>query len=192
MTAGTQKIFHPEPTIGFLAKAKKLNEGLPALEQALAAARAAGGSAAVEQAAKAVRQNRSDHFNQVLDAAVAGVFLVLVTMILVLSIREWILLLARRRLATLHETEPVWLPDYALAQAKPWHIFSILALGIGLARELSGEAQIDRLERHQTACACRHGELDRQAPEELDPRRARQQAYLRMTEKRFSGVNRCC
>lgn len=192
MTAGTQKIFHPEPTIGFLAKARKLNDGLPKLEQALAAARAAGDPATVEQAAKAVRQNRSDHFNQVLDAVVAGIFLVLVTLILVLSFREWVLLLARKRLATLHETEPVWLPDYALAQARPWHVLSVLALGIGLARELSGEAQIDRLEHHDAACACGHGELDQRAPEGLDPRRTRQQAYLRMTEKRFSGVNRCC
>lgn len=191
LTAGTQKIFHPQPTIGFLAKARTLNDALPALEQAVVAARAGGDLAAVDLAVKAVRRNRSDHFNQVLDAAVAGVFMVLVMMILVLSIREWILLLARRRLATLHETEPVWLPDYALAQAKPWHFLSILAVGFGLLRELSGEAQIERLERPDPACACGHSELDH-AMEGLDARRLRQQAYLKMTEKRFSGVNRCC
>ncbi len=190
-TAGTQKIFHPEPTIGFLAKAKTLDEALPALEQAVVSARAGGDLAAVDHAVKAVRRNRGDHFNQVLDAVVAGVFLVLVMMILVLSIREWILLLARRRLAFLHETEPVWLPDYALAQAKPWHLVSVLALGFGLIRELSGEAQIERLERPDPACAWDHPGLDH-ANEGLDARRLRQRAYLQMTEKRFSGVNRCC
>ena len=49
----------------------------------------------------------------------AGIFLVLVTAIILLSLREWILLLSRRKPAVLHETEPVWLPDYAVKEAGP-------------------------------------------------------------------------
>ena len=201
MTAGTQKIFHPNPTIGFLAKARVLDESLPALEQTLASARLAGDGLVVENAAKAVRQNRGERFNQVLDAVVAGVFLVLVVMILLLSIREWILLLARKRLATLHETQPVWLPHYALAEARSMRLFSLLALGIGLARELSGEAQMDRLEGPGAACHCGEVKLEpgdqirageSVQPARLGSKRDRQRAYLQMTEKRFDGVTRCC
>ena len=42
VTAGVQKIWHPDPRIGFLAQAKVLSEQLPALEQAVTAAKAAG------------------------------------------------------------------------------------------------------------------------------------------------------
>ena len=58
-------------------------------------------------------------FNNLLDAAVAGTFLVLVTAIIFVSVCEWILLLSRRKPAVLHETEPVWLPDYAMKEAGP-------------------------------------------------------------------------
>ena len=49
-------------------------------------------------------------FNNYLDAVAAGIFLVLVIAILVVSIREWVLILSGRKVAVLHETEPVWLP----------------------------------------------------------------------------------
>ncbi len=42
LTAGAQKIGHPDPRIGFLAQAMVLNEQLPTLEQAVTAAQAAG------------------------------------------------------------------------------------------------------------------------------------------------------
>jgi len=64
-------------------------------------------------------------------------------------------------IATLHETQPVWLPHYALAEAGSMRFFSLLALGIGLARELSGEAQMDRLEAPGAACHCGEAKLDR-------------------------------
>ena len=100
MTAGFQKIFHPDPRIGFLAQAKTLQEKRPALEQAVVAARATGEAAALESAGKALRTNRVLYFNNLLDAAVAGVFLILVSAIALLSLREWILLLTRRKPAT--------------------------------------------------------------------------------------------
>ena len=44
--------------------------------------------------------------------------LLLVVAIFFISVREWVLLLAQKKLATLRETPPTWLPDYALAEAK--------------------------------------------------------------------------
>jgi carbon starvation protein len=202
MTAGVQKIFHPKPTIGFLAKAESLNRELPALEMKVQAAVSSGGREVLEEARKAVRRNRIEHFNQVLDATVAGVFLSLVVLIVLLSIREWVLLLARKRLATLHETEPVWLPDYALAQARPLHMFSVFALAFALAKELSGEAEVERMQEHH-ACGetLSHDSLTGKPTPVVKPslpqgpsdQKGRQkQLYLRMTEKRFTGVTRCC
>jgi carbon starvation protein len=80
-TAAWQKIFSPLPRIGFLAQASQL-------EAALASGRIAADKAADTQ-----------HliFNNRLDAVVAGVFLVLVTTILVDSIRLWIGILHGKR-----------------------------------------------------------------------------------------------
>ena len=117
-------------------------------------------------------------FNNLLDAAVAGTFLVLVTAIILLSVREWILLLSRRKPAVLHETEPVWLPDYALKEAGPdlRTVAGTAALAFGLAKELSGEAHFERA--RQQACEC--------------ARPSDQQIFTQATEARFNGVRRCC
>ena len=69
-----------------------------------------------------------------------------------LSIREWILLLAKKRAADLRETAPVWLPHYELSAERPLHLFSLLALAFALARELSGESAIAR--EHAALCNC--------------------------------------
>ncbi|MBI4658443.1 MAG: carbon starvation protein A [Verrucomicrobia bacterium] len=200
MTAGYQKIFHPDPRVGFLAQAKALDEKLPALNQALQAAEATGSAEAIASARKSAATNRTLRFNNVLDAAVAGIFLVLVVMIVLLSAREWLLLLARRRLALLHEAEPVWLPDYAIAEGKPLRLFSLFALAFALARELSGEAALDRAEPAAQACHSCEAEA-------LSAAKGRSRAtaspgnglevdrgklYAESVERRFQGINRCC
>ncbi len=202
MTAGWQKIFHPKPAIGFLAKAAALDKALPALVQEQELAAASGDDGRWAKARKAVHQNRSEHFNQRLDALVAGVFLILVVCIVILSVREWVLLLARKRLSTLHESQPVWLPDYALAEAKPLHLLSLFALGLALAKELSGEAEVSRLHTAAASCPCEiaHPKTGRVSVDEAHgsmtaaelTKTARESAYLRMTERRFAGVKRCC
>jgi len=191
MTAGAQKVWHPDPRIGFLAQAAQLAKNRPALEQALASAQALQDPAAIETARKALRANRTLRFNNLLDAAVAGGFMVLMTTILCLSVREWILLLARRKLAVLHETPPVWLPHYAVAESRPLHLVSLLALALALAKELCGQAQFERLQQaHAPLCPC--------AAPSQDPRGANlerqknQRLYLAATEARFNGVRRCC
>jgi carbon starvation protein len=171
MTAGVQKIFHSDPRIGFLSQAKVLNKKLPALKAA----------PDTEENRKAIRTNRTLYFNNWLDAFVAGIFLALVVLIVFLSVREWLLLMARRRVAQLHESPPVWLPEYAVAEARPANVVALIALSFALVRELSGQADVERAQQ----CACqafRVSGLEDKA-----------QAYQRALEHKYNGsVNRCC
>ncbi len=186
-TAATQKIWHREeradfPKIGFLQLAEDAAAKRPALEAALATATAAGDEGGIKAAGKALRSNRAQTFNNRLDAIITGFFLALVTIIVCISVREWILLLARKKAAQLRETPPTWLPDYAVAEARPMHVASLITLGFALLRELSGEAKVDRIERAQ--CACAHH------PE--GAKGARSSAYVQAAEERYQGINRCC
>jgi len=193
VTAGVQKVWHPDPRIGFLAQARVLNEKLPALEQALVAAQPGGAAGAVEAAAKALHANRVLHFNNLLDAIVATAFLALVSSIVLLSVREWVLLLARRKLAVLRETEPVWLPDYAVAEAKPLRLAGLLALAFALAKELSGEAQMERAQQAAPQCDCAHaGHVHSADRRPMETRQTDQQLYVGVIEKRHNGINHCC
>ena len=191
MTAGVQKVWHSDPRIGFLAQAAQLADNRPTLEQALAAAQTAQDGAAIETARKALRANRTLRFNNLLDAAVAGAFMILMSVILCLSVREWILLLARRKVAVLRETAPVWLPHYAVAESRPLHLVSLIALAFALAKELCGQAQFERLQQAQgPACPCNHPSHD--GPGLTLDRKNNQRLYVAVTEARFNGVRRCC
>ena len=178
-TAGVEKVWHPDPKIGFLAQVKSLKERLPGLETAVATAKASGEATVIAAAQKAVGDNRVQHFNNLLDAGVAIAFLVLVSIIVLISVREWMLLLARKKLAELRETEPVWLPDYAVAEGKPLRVLGLFALAFALAKELSGEAQLERAQKQVCECSAHAAP----SPEKI---------YVETTEQRFTGVNRCC
>ena len=197
LTAGVQKIFHPKPAIGFLAKADALKRQQPALEAAVRAAESGGDTSALEGARKAVRVNRIERFNQLLDAGVAGVFLVLVGMIVLLSVRSWLLLLAGRQVAAVQESEPVWLPAYAQVEGRPLQFLGLFALGLALMKELSGQAEMERIEQTALCCESVHdqppaviGNTERSGSDSAENRARR--AYLAMTENRFHGVRRCC
>ena len=110
ITAGLEKVFSSEPRIGFLAQARWLGSQEPALYQAWAHARQVGDAVGLSAAQKNLVANRALHFNNTLDAVVAGVFLVLVGIIVLLSAREWGSLLTGKRFPRLSETLPVWLP----------------------------------------------------------------------------------
>jgi carbon starvation protein len=88
-TAGYQKIFHSDPRIGFLAEANRLS-GL-----------IAEGKVPVDQITTVHRQI----FNNRLDAAVTGLFAVMVLVILVDCAREWLAILSRRKVPVLCEAE---------------------------------------------------------------------------------------
>ena len=108
----------------------------------------------------------------------AGIFLALVAVIVLLSIREWILLWSKRKPAVLHEIASVWLPDYALKESGPnlRSAAGAAAIALGLAKELSGETHFERAK--QQTCAC-------EQPSE-------QKVFALVTEAKFSGVRRCC
>jgi carbon starvation protein len=193
VTAGVQKIWNADPRIGFLAQANVLSAKMPSLERALAAANASGGADAIEQAEKALHTNGVLRFNNLLDAVVAGGFLLLVSAILLLSVREWVLLLARRKPAVLRETEPVWLPDYAVAESRALRVAGVAAVAFALAKELSGEAEMDRARQAATVCECEHSKAGCVAA--INASQARQaavRAYVEVAEKRFKGVKQCC
>ncbi|HTY86431.1 MAG TPA: carbon starvation CstA family protein [Candidatus Acidoferrum sp.] len=187
-TAGVEKIFHPDPRIGFLAAARKTSDGLAELtaKRNLAMTDVASGIAGANSQLEAVNRELKTKdtlvFNNLLDAAVAGAFLLLVTVIVVLSIREWILLLSRRKPAVLRESEPVWLPDYAVVESgrKFSGAAGTAALALALAKEWSGEAH---LERAQQMCG---GHCSVNAPI------SNQEIYVAATEQRYHGVRRCC
>jgi len=90
-TGSFQKMFHPDPKIGFLAEAERLSDLL------------AEGKVPPEQIGATHRLV----FNNRLDAAVTAVFAVLVLVILIDSLREWLAILSRRKTAVLHEAEYV-------------------------------------------------------------------------------------
>jgi carbon starvation protein len=90
MSAGWIKIFAADPKLGFLAQVRVLEAKL-----------AAGGTAA--QAAEWGRLI----FNNYVNAAVTGVFLVLVALVFVAAARVWVALLTKRRAPDLHEEPAV-------------------------------------------------------------------------------------
>ena len=190
MTAGLQKVLHSDPRIGFLSQAAAMNQQWPALQQALEAAKVSGAPTAIKEAEKTLRENRVLHFNNILDAVVTSSFLVLVAAIVLLSAREWILLLARRKLATLCETPPVWLPDYAIAETKPLQVMGLAGLAFALLKELSGEAHLERSQAASITCALKPGEPPRSAAQTSKLERGR--AYAETTKTRFNGIRRCC
>jgi hypothetical protein len=102
--------------------------------------------------------------------------ILLVVAIALVSVCDWILLLARRKIAALRESMPVWLPEVAVAETGRLRVLGLLALGIALAGELSGEAHLERAA--QQACAC--------------GRKEDAKLYVQATEQRFNGVRRCC
>lgn len=178
MTAAYQKIGDQDPRIGFLAKAEQLDSRLPDLQEAADSLPPEAQPAAL----RAINDNRAERLNQKVNAVVAGIFIVLVSIIVALSVREWLLLLGRKKLAQLQETEPVWLPTSALTGEKPVHLFGLFALSLALLKEVSGEAAIERERAQLAACEC----------EQPKTPRGRQNVYLSSTERRFSGVTRCC
>jgi carbon starvation protein len=210
-TASVQKIWHPDPRIGFLAQARQLEDRIheidlpmfrmgpliPAGESEEARkARIAATEAREEAALEELPKDRMLYFNNVLDAVVAGTFLVLVAAIIFVSVREWILLLTRRKAAALHETEPVWLPDYAIKEAGPnlRTAAGAAVIALGLAKELSGESHFERARQQACVCsrACESADVPQIHPAMRDGYKSPGKIYTETTEQRFNGVRRCC
>jgi carbon starvation protein len=176
-TAGIQKVWHSDPRIGFLAQAQVQSRNFD-LAHAAANTR---DKAAQEKAAEDMKTAKQLRANNLLDAGVAITFLTLTSVIVLTSMREWLLLLTRRKPAKLHEGEPVWLPEYAVKEpgANLPGASGAAVIALGLAKELSGEAQLERA--RQQACTCTTNA--KQSPEQI---------YVATTEQRFNGIRRCC
>jgi carbon starvation protein len=183
ITAGIQKIASEDPRVGFLTFAKTLEAKTPALDQAVAAARATGVQTAIEAAEKALRNNKVLIFNQYLDAVVAGAFLVLVALVFIICLWEWSRLLARRRAPDLKESPAVLLPEYAVVegQGRPLGAMGVATLGFALLKELSGEADTERLAQQEAAALCCQ---EHQRPPD--------QVYLASLDARYKSIRRCC
>jgi len=195
LTAGSQKIFHSDPKIGFLAQANGLREKRPALETALASANQTANPGAIKAAEKALGENRVLRFNNLLDAGVAGLFMVLVGAMFLISVTEWLLLLTRRRLAILAESKPVWLPDSALAEGSQVSFATAIIIGLALIRHLSGESHVEREIDRSAAYAQPAAPGSTRLVVHLLPRSEREQrkiAWVAHEQRRFEHPNRCC
>jgi carbon starvation protein len=192
MTAGYQKIFHEDPRIGFLASAKALDGKLPDLQTAVSAAEGANVTTALAAAQKAVTVNRTLHFNNILDAIVAAFFMAMVVLIVVISVWEWISLLVGKGAVKLHESEAVWLPEYAVKESQAVNVASMVALGCALAKELSGETHFERAQQMAMNCQCAEGRVGLLSAKRDNCGKTAEQIYVEMTERQFDGVKRCC
>jgi hypothetical protein len=102
-------------------------------------------------------------------------------------------LLSRRKPAVLRETEPVWLPDYAVAEFRPFRLAGVATVAFALAKELSGEAEMDRARQVATLCAFEHGKTGCLAEKDAShARQANVRLYVEVAEKRFKGIKQCC
>lgn len=182
-TAGIQKVWHPDPKIGFLAQARALKAQVNQIEEMVVTATAQ--QQAIEAGRATIPKLHTQRFNNLLDACVAISFLVLVSIIVLMSLWEWLRLLSHRNAVVLHESEPVWLPDYAVAEGgrKLGGTAGAATLALALAKELSGEAHLERAQQQATVCDCAHGQK---------PAESEAHVYVRATEQRFTGVRRCC
>ncbi len=157
-TAGFQKIFSPDPQIGFLAQTKWL----------------------ATQSSIPPGKLTKMMFNARLDAWVAGIFLILVGAIFLVSGWRWVGLILGRNPLDLRETAPVWLSEEILsverARGGRLGFFGWMLILLALARHLSGQTQLDRAQKQATCCA-KHVEKGA--------------LWADMEEKRFKSP-RCC
>ena len=196
MTAGAQKIWSANPKIGFLAQARTQEQNIIAAKNATDTS----DETAHEKASKDLKVAIHLYANNLIDTAVTGLFLFLVAAIFLLSVREWILLLAKKKAADLHESPPTWLPDYAAAEVNPFNTVALFTLAFALVKELSGEAELHRAHEHACAHAQSHDPAHL-AQSDLTAHSLKRtgetpvplsQIYVQTTEQRFKGVKRCC
>ncbi|HEU5078961.1 MAG TPA: carbon starvation CstA family protein [Opitutaceae bacterium] len=110
LTAGWMKIFSADPRVGFLSQAAGLTKSIEALNATVPAGAAVNAAA---QISAQVAELRHQLLNTKINAAVTGVFLLLVAAVVLVSAREWILLLSRKRQPVMREDPYVALESRA-------------------------------------------------------------------------------
>jgi carbon starvation protein len=143
-SAAIAKISSADPKIGFLAQASALSERL------------ARGGFPLDKVAEMERTV----FNLRVDAAVAGLFLLLVGSVLLTSAWRWATMLLGRSPLDLRETAPVWLPASELVEVKGRGLLrwlgSAAVLGLGLVRHLAGQSTPEDARIEAGLCAAKH------------------------------------
>lgn len=175
-TAAVEKIASSDPAIGFLSGAERiwhrLQHGGLTVAQSEALARA--------------------RFNLQIDALVAGLFLLLVGVVLVTSLWTWLRMTRGQLDRVLAETPPVWLSEAALFE-KPRRGLARAAQGLMLL--IVGLSQ--RIPTHDHG-DCKEGlaaskDADAQASDSIqsEGRQAQGRRWAEQEERRFSQP-RCC
>jgi carbon starvation protein len=143
-SAAIAKISSTDPKIGFLAQASALSERL-----------ARGGFPADK-----IAEMERTVFNLRIDAAVAGLFLVLVGSVLLTSAWRWATMLLGKSPLDLRETVPVWLPASELVEVRGRGLMRWLGgaavLGLGLVRHLAGQSTPEEARVEAGLCAAKH------------------------------------
>jgi hypothetical protein len=68
----------------------------------------------------------------------------------------------------------------------------LIALGFALARELSGEARLERAQQMALNCPCAEEKMSVPSDQRPACAKTREQLYVEVTQERFNGVRRCC
>jgi carbon starvation protein len=134
-TASYQKIYHESPKIGFQAQAAALTKKVEA--------------GASTMTAKQIADDKQRILNAHINTAVTSIFVILVALIIVTSVYRWIQLCNGNQKMDLREEPPVWLPESAVAADRTntfGGIFGVFFFGLSLARQLSGQTDLERAE----------------------------------------------
>lgn len=170
-SAGLQKLFHPNPKIGFLAAAKKMSQDL---------------SSGIIPSEKIAMTHRAI-FNMRLDAVVAGTFLLMVGTILFISVGRWIRLALGRGILELREAPPVWLEDEIVALEKATGIlgwmWALVLILMAVLKHLSGESI---MQGHSKLCRVDGTHIEMNLGEATPG-----EAWAQKEEERFNQP-RCC
>lgn len=193
-TAGYQKIFNDDPQVGFISQARLLESKIPLLQTDFDNAKKSGDTEKITDIEKTMKFNQTLIFTNKLDAVVTAIFITLVTIILILSAREWILLISQKREPQLRETPPVWLPDYAVSEKKSFKWLGWLTLFFLAIKEISGQSAVEREENlivanESNACQCGHSLKNKHKNSTYDIKKS---AFLSATDHKYKNINRCC
>jgi carbon starvation protein len=175
VTAGSIKVWDQNPKIGFLAAAEAAKAKVAAIENQIEAA-------STPELQKALKTQRTLQFNNKVDAGVTSTFIVLVSLIFLLSVYEWWRLISRSKAPALSETAPVYLPDGVVGSPSGAAAMGAVALGLTMIKELSGQADVDRAMARAEVCDCAEARTPR----------GRQNVFLTSLDERYRTPRRCC
>ncbi len=192
-TAGSQKMFHPSPRIGFSALALAQTAKIADLEKSVAALASGPVPPAI---AKALATAHTIRWNAQFDWAITALFLGFAALLTVLSMVEWGRLLWGKKLSELREEIPVWLAEGSERPKSTGSALGVAAIVWALVRHWSGASEVERAQVRVAECGERGGapRLLIDLPEVRSSVKRRQaiEAYRQAAESRVGGGTPCC